>query len=161
MTPTELIDSIPQWRERFEPDEMRIEKEKYSITIADMFKHRYPYLKIPYVEHHNRNKDSRIWRLRQWFQSKSILFGPDMDDLETLAMRWKGEGSIKYDCELDALAYQLDVKKPPHIPEPHRLPSGRIFEPNIDESFDRELEKILEVTKRQENEETRYGDAFY
>jgi len=161
LTPMELMDWIPRWKSEFTPDETRIEKERASTTIADLFKHRFAQMGIFYVEHRNRSKTSRIWRLRQYFESKKILFGPNMEELELQALRWKGEGSLRRDDLLDSLAYHLDVKKPPTVALPHRLPSGRIFEPKTNRQFDEEIQKIMAIAGQREINYQRYCDDTF
>lgn len=161
LTPGELINKLHEWRNTFGPDELRIEKEKYSVTIADIFRHRFPYMNIQFVEHGNRNKGSRIWKLRQWFESKRILFGPNQDDLELAALRYRGEGSLKRDDILDSLAYHLDIRKPPKIMEPHTLPSGQEFEPEIQVEFAKEMDSVIQAEEKKLEKEAEYYDANY
>lgn len=161
LTPGELMDWIPIWKKDFTPDETRIEKERASTTIADLFKHRFVQMGIFYVEHRNRSKTSRIWKMRQYFESKQFLFGPNMEELEMQALRWHGEGTLKRDDLLDSLAYHIDIKKPPTIALPHRLPSGRIFEPKTNSQFDEEIERVMRAAEQREVNYQQYCDRNF
>ncbi len=77
LTPMKFCDLVVKLKEEYDVDDCRIEKEKYSITVADLFMHKYPLFNISYVEHHGRSKcskdlqiNSRIWRLKGLLPSK-------------------------------------------------------------------------------------------
>jgi len=70
-----LIDKIKELKKIYDPDEIYIEKEKYSVTIADTIDHHKIDLNFSFVEHENKSKGDRIHRLKQWFENKRILLG--------------------------------------------------------------------------------------
>jgi len=161
LTPNALMDMIQWLKNTFHPDEMRIEKDRFMITIADIFKHRYPLLNIRYVTHQNRRKPARIMQLRQWFESGRVYLKQGMEQMENQLLRYKGEGSIKRDDLLDSLSYHLDIRKLPAIKQPHRLPSGKVFEPKTQADFDEEIAKLLASRDAILQDEQRYFDDYY
>jgi len=110
ITPKELIDLMDEMREFYDPDEIFVEKEKYSITIADTMEHLAPKLNFSFVMHDNQPKEKRILRLKQWFETGRILFGEGMKELENQALSYP---DCNYVDMLDALAYVLKVMIPP------------------------------------------------
>lgn len=156
----QLLDKIAKLVEEFSPDESRIEKEKYGTTIADLKVHIYPKLRISFVEHKRRKKEFRIWRLRQWFVDHSILIGPEQVALRDQIVTYPSTSTGRDDL-LDALAYQLDIHRVPKGPQPHRLPSGRIFKPEIPVDFEEELDNYFERRYNPRRERVRSNDARF
>lgn len=157
--PNELIDMIVTLKKDYEPDDTRIEKERYSNTIADIMKHRFPLMNIAFVEHKRVDKETRIWRLRQPFAQKRIILGKNQRALESQLRQWQGDGTIKFDDLLDSLAYNHEIRRIPKKARPHTLPSGREFNPKSSEAFDREFETFMEGINREK--EVSGDDALY
>ena len=134
LSPDELMNLMHQLQKDYRPDDIRIEKEKYSITIADQFRHRFPLMKVSFVEHKHRKKRHRIWKLRQWLQGGRIFIPMDNKELETDLIQYP---HLDYDDGLDSLAYHLDIRR---VPPRTTLPR---FSPQIDPSFDVEYDKYL------------------
>lgn len=155
-----LLEKINELRERYQPDEVRIEKEKYGITIADLKQHLFPKLRISFVEHKKRKKEHRIWRLRQWFQDRSILIGEDQQALRDQILSYPTTTTGRDDL-LDALAYQLDIHRVPKTPQPNRLPSGTIFEPNVPKDFEEELDNYMKRRYYLNQEKVRSNDSRF
>lgn len=161
LTPMSLLETIMKLKRDYDPDDMRIEKEKFATTIADIWEMKYPELNISYVQHKGRPKgdkdnrwNSRIWRLKQWFESKRILLSPEMvpghpfyDQLITFPETTTGRVDI-----LDSLSYQLDIRRLPRRKGKLYLPSGKLFDPVIEKTFDEELDKVLKMKKIREAE---------
>ena len=143
LTPNELIEKIESLRKIYIPDDTRIEKEKFGTTIADIYRHRFPLMHISFVEHHGARKEDRIWRLRQWFEAGRIYFGRMQRKLVEEATTYTGTDSIPSENVLDSLAYHVDIRRIPGELDVHRLPSGKIFEPNVEEKFSEELDNYM------------------
>lgn len=157
-TPMELIDKIDAWKKMYAPDDIRIEKEKYSTTIADMFVHKFPLLNVSYVEHKGRDKEQRIWRLKQWFENKRILIGRNMNTFRQQLLEYP---SSKHDDMLDSLSYHLDVRRTPARRRKLYLPSGKEFNPKIAVDFEDEMDKVIYNRDSKNNEEARFNDTIY
>jgi hypothetical protein len=144
--PMQFMDKIKELKDNYAPDSIRIEKEKYWTTIADIFQHKFPELNISYAEHKGRNKDVRIWRLKQWFQGKRIFLDKNMKGSKFYTQLTEYP-SVTHDDILDSLAYQLDYRR---VPDPHiihRLPSGKAFKPSVEESFEIEMDAFMARVK--------------
>lgn len=143
LTPIGLMDKIAELKQNYEPDDIRIEKDRYSTTIADLFQHRFPLINVSYVEHKGRNKEQRIWRLKQWFEGKRIFVGHNQTAFISQLLEYP---SVNHDDILDSLAYHIDIRRVPEPYQIHRLPSGKSFEPNISADFEKELEEAVART---------------
>ncbi len=110
VTPRKLIETMEELRVRYDPDESYIEKEKYSITIADTFDHIAPKLNFSFVEHKNEPKEKRIQRLKQWFETGRIFLNQGLTLFEDRILNYP---DCAYDDMLDAFAYLLKVMNPP------------------------------------------------
>lgn len=157
--PNDLIDMIVKLKKDYEPDDIRIEKERYANTIADIMRHRFPLMNIAFVEHERIDKETRIWRLRQPLAQKRIILGRNQQALESQLLQYQGEGSIKYDDILDSLAYNYEIRRVPKQPKPHTLPSGKVFEPAPNESFSREFGEFMANIEKEKEGLT--DDAYY
>jgi len=156
--PIEFMDKIKELKDNYAPDSIRIEKEKYWTTIADIFQHKFPELNISYAEHKGRNKDVRIWRLKQWFQGKRIFLNKNMKESKFFAQLTEYP-SVAHDDMLDSLAYHLDYRR---VPDPyiiHRLPSGKPFVPNIAADFEEEMNLLFARIKG--NDQARENDHVW
>jgi hypothetical protein len=151
LSPVELMDTVASLHKQYRPDGVWFEKEKYSVTIADVFRHRFPLLGFSFVEHKLRQKPARIWRLRQLLQTGRILIPADNKELETDLLQYP---HLDFDDGLDSLAYHLDVRRiPPKVQKPR-------FEPRIEPSFERELDRYLGLHKPEERGRTE-ADSDY
>ena len=143
ISPMELIDKMRELKAIYKPDEIYIEKEKYSITIADTIEHLQQSLDFSFVENKNKGKDDRIHRLKQWFENGRILLGQNQDDLINQILEYP-------DCQskdiLDSLAYQIEVQ---YVPKSTHE-TEREAKPSSEEAFEDELKKIayMEEAKR-------------
>ena len=144
LTPVGLMEKINQLKKDYDPDDTRIEKEKYSTTIADIMQHRFPMMNVSFVEHKGRNKEQRIWRLRQWFEGKRILIGHNQKTFETQLLEYP---SVNHDDILDSLAYHLDIRRVPDPHTIHRLPSGKPWNPEISPDFEEEMNAVIARAK--------------
>lgn len=167
VTPEELLELIRNLKNQYDPDDMRIEKVAYSVTVADIWAHKYPDMNISFVEHKGRRKgwsrgtsanmdDSRIWRLKQWFETRRILVGPNMPAFEKQLLEYPDSTR---DDMLDSLAYQLDIRRIPKRKGKIFLPSGREFEPTVEETFEKEMDTYYE--RKAERVEERNLDASF
>ncbi len=131
LTATEFMDYIIDLRQRFDPDDLRVEKEKFSVTVADVFRHKYPMMRISFVEHQGVPKPTRIWRLRQYFDQERILIAKTHSKLRTMMVRYP---KITHDDLLDALAYHIRIGRVPRFHAPLRkLTSVEEFEREVQE----------------------------
>lgn len=160
-TPVQLIDKIIWIKDNFDPDDIRVEKDHAIVTIADTLIHKFPMMRVSYVEHRNRSKGdafnrsgTRIWRLRQWFQTKRIMLGDNQSELEEDLLIYP---EVKYDDLLDSLAYHLDIIRTPVRRSRLILPSGREFRPNVEASFEAEIERVMSA----KNERALANDKIY
>ena len=144
LTPIGLMDKIAELKKDYAPDDIRIEKEKYSTTIADIMQHRFPLMNVSYAVHKGRNKEQRIWRLKQWFESKRVFIGKNQKAFHDQLVEYP---SVNHDDILDSLAYQLDYRRVPDPHMVHRLPSGREFTPNIAPDFSDEMDAVMARVK--------------
>jgi len=141
LTPRQLIDQMTDLKKEFDPDEIYVEKEKYSITIADTMEHLAPLLNFAFVTHDNKKKPERIMRLKQWFETGRILFQKDtMNRLIDHAVTYP---ECDYLDMLDALAYVLKVMIPPK----RGLKRNRVRD-EAQDKFEAELEKIKLIQNR-------------
>ena len=161
LTPTGLMEMIVKLKKDYNPDDIRIEKEKYAVTVADIFQHKYPLMNISFVLHGNRPKPERIWRLRSWFEKGRIRLHKNQKKLIEQLLRYQGEGSIKHDDLIDSLSYHIDIRRLPSAPKPHFLPSGRKFEPEVELSFEKEFDQYMTSEKEYDGREGRRYDAIY
>lgn len=162
VTSMELIKILAELKAEWQPDDMRVEKDKYAVTIGDMLPHKFARMGISYVEHKGRRKESRIWRMGQWFERGKILLNPNgMEALKKQLIYYTGEGSLKFDDLLDALSYVFDVLRKPKKYQPRRLPSGKVWEPSIGETFEEEYDGWLKGIRDGEIRDERYYDAVY
>ena len=151
LTPIELMELIGTLKEEYRPDDIRIEKEKYSVTIADHFRHRFPTMNISYVEHKGREKRQRIWRLRQWLQSGRLWIRADDREAETDLLQYP---HLDYDDGLDSLAYHLDFRRTPKAIYKPR------FEPKIESTFDEEFDKFMSIYLPKDGKRTEADDIY-
>lgn len=165
VTPMKFCDLVVGLKERYDVDDCRIEKERFSTTVADLFRHRYPLFNISFVEHKGRSKgsasvrgDSRIWRLRQWFESKRIFIGRNQKSFQDQVLTFP-QPTTGRDDMIDSLAYQLDIRRIPKRKSKLILPSGREWEPSIEESFEREMDGVMAKVKS--NREGLNNDASW
>lgn len=167
LTPERLIETIVSLKHQYDPDDIRIEKEKYSITIADTWQHRYPDLNISFVEHKGRAKGSktnrdilntRIWRLKQWFETRRILL-PPAGESQAFEKQLLEYPDSRRDDMLDSLAYHLDIRTVPRRRGKMILPSGREFDPSVEETFDREFDRFMD--RKRIAAEERLQDASF
>ncbi len=147
LMPLELINTIKKLMEDYKPDDTRIEKEKYAVTIADQFEPRFPHLNISFVEHKRRKKPVRIWRLRSWLQSKRIKLGEGQTNLEDQLLTYP---QCDFDDILDSLAYHIDIRVIPKKVDDR-------WQPEVEESFAKEMEELT----RMDEMETTYNDSIY
>lgn len=148
ISPFELIKKIEELKEAYDPDDTYVEKEKYSITIADTVQHYAPRLNFSFVEPKNEPKPKRIHRLKQYFDTGRILLRKGMKDLETQLLDYP-------DCQnkdiLDSLAYQIIVadfpKKGIHQDREHKIEKG--------------FEEELEIIAAQGGALREYHDAIF
>ncbi len=144
LTPIGLMDKINELKTSYAPDDIRIEKEKYSTTIADIMQHRFPLMNVSFVEHKGRNKEQRIWRLRQWFEGKRIFIGHNQKTFETQLLEYP---SVNHDDILDSLAYHIDIRRVPDPYVVHRLPSGKEWKPDVSAEFEEEINAVMARVK--------------
>jgi muconolactone delta-isomerase len=150
-TPMKLIEFIEEMRKRYDPDDIRIEKDRFSVTIADMYQHRFPLLNISFVEHQKRQKEQRIWRLRQWFENKKIFIHESQRELIDQLLTYGGDSRSMRDDILDSLSYHLDIKRLPAHAERVILESGKEFKPNVEETFGKEMDDFINRSKAGED----------
>lgn len=81
LAPYRMLKHAEALQQAFQPDETYVEKEKYSITIADTVEHLAPQFNFTFVEHRNQDPKERVHRLKQFFETGRILFGPGQEDL--------------------------------------------------------------------------------
>jgi hypothetical protein len=150
VTPGQLISTMNGLREQFRPDEIYIEKEKYSTTIADTMQHLAPKLQFGFVEHEGIQKEARIMRMKQHFELGKILIGKNMEALEDMILSYQGQ---KENVDLlDSLAYQIQILDPP------RAGRRRSEEGRTQDDFSSDLERIkASLNPRGAN----YHDSIY
>lgn len=158
LSSVELVQTMIRLKEQYKPDDIRIEKEKYATTVADVVAHHFPQLRISFVEHKGRSKPLRIWRLRQWFQTRSIYISPNQTALRDQILSYPSSLTGRDDL-LDSLSYQIDCRRVPKRAPVHTLPSGQQFVPAIDPSFEEELDKYFKG--KYEDKEARLNDSRY
>lgn len=137
VTPKDLILLMVRLKDQYNPDEIYVEKEKYSITIADTMEHLAPKLNFSYVEPKGMSKPSRILRMRQYFETGRILLGPGMSGLEDSILAYSGEPE-GFD-DLDAMAYQLTVMNPP------KRGQRRVEQDRTSTDFEDEMGRIMQL----------------
>ena len=156
LTPMGLINKIKELKDQYNPDDIRVEKEKYSLTIADIMQHNFPLMNVSFVEHKGRPKEDRIWRLKQLFEAKRIYIGHNQEAFKSQLIEYP---HVTHDDILDSLAYHIDIRR---IPEPHHvhtLFNGKPFVPNIAADFEEEINRVIERAKSPD--EGRENDHIY
>ena len=151
ISPGELMETVNQLVQQHKPDGVFFEKDRYSTTIADTFRHRFPLLHYSFVEHKGRNKGGRIWRLKQFLQQGRLLIQADNRECETDLLQYP---HVEYDDGLDSLAYHIDIRR-----IPKRLARPR-FEPKIESTFDIELDKFMGKFQDRDSKRTE-ADSVY
>ena len=132
VTPMQLIKKMEWLKEEFDPDEIYIEKEKYSITIADTVEHLAPSLNFDFVSHKDIPKPARIAKLKQYLETGRILLRQGMKELENQLLEYpSGAKDI-----LDSLAYQVRVMT---IPNKKIMPDREI---KVEDAFEEEIARI-------------------
>jgi len=89
---------------RFGTDENYFEKEKYSISIASTAEYITPSFTFGLIDHKNEPPEKRIHRLKQFFETGRILFGPGQ---EALKRQITGYPDIEHDDLLNCLAHAI------------------------------------------------------
>lgn len=114
VNPKDLIDHLFYLWETYNPVAIGIEKTIYLLTIKpfldDEMRKRDKFLIIRELEHRQTQKEARIRALIPRWESKSIFFVGNCDDL-IQEMRVFPRGT--HDDVLDAAAYQLQIAEPP------------------------------------------------
>jgi len=141
-TPMKLIGRIARLQKEFKPDETFIEKMMYSVTIADTVEHYAEKLDFRFVEHKSRKKESRIHKLKQYFESGRIFLAQGMGDLEYDLLNYP---DIENDDVLDSLAYQLD-----EIDIPSKKAEKEREEPEPSPGFQEEIDRMLGLDNKLE-----------
>ncbi len=95
---------------RFGTDENYFEKEKYSISIASTAEYITPSFTFGLIDHKNEPPEKRIHRLKQFFETGRILFGPGQ---EALKRQITGYPDIEHDDLLNCLAHAIRQAQPP------------------------------------------------
>jgi len=134
LTSRELVTTIKQLIDQYKPDDSRIEKEKYAITIADIFEDAIRKYNVSFVEHKHRDKASRIWRLRQFLEKGRIKIHETQKVLMDQLLQYP---QISRDDILDSLSYHLDIMR---VPKERERPR---FEPKIEDSFSKEFDEYI------------------
>jgi len=144
--PTDLLKKIIELKAQYKPDDSRIEKDKYAMTIADTIEHRLPGLDVSFVRHQGRSKEDRIWKLRPILEKGRLLFGEGQDDLINQMLEYQPPQNKKDDL-LDSLAYHLDI-----IRIPKKVDKPR-FSPVIESTFDQEYDDYLKAVEARRHPE--------
>lgn len=140
LTPMELLKKIVDIKTRYKPDDSRIEKDKYAMTIADMLEHRLPNFDISFIKHEHRDKQSRIWRLRPLLEKGRIVFHKEQKALINQMLEYQPPQDKKDDI-LDSLAYHIDFARVPLLAD---KPTGKPG-PEVEASFDKEYGDYLKA----------------
>ena len=91
-------------QEVYDPDDFWVEKEKYSIFMEAIVDRMAPNLTFGFVSHDNEPPEKRVHRLKQYFATHRILFGPNQKTLIRQVLNW-GDGG--HDDLLMCLAYAV------------------------------------------------------
>ena len=150
VTPYNLIKLMERIKAQYDPDEIYMEREKYSVTIADTLEHLQSKLNFSFVDHKHRDKTARIFRLKQVIETGRLLIGEGMLTLEDRLMNYP-------DCPkdlLDALAYVLQVMNPPKrsIERERNLGNDR------EDDFEEEMKRNFVYPRETE---ARFNDAIF
>ena len=139
LTPYNVIEMLKTLDDVYKPDEIYVEKEKYSIGMMDTIDHYFDGTMFSFVEHSNEAPEKRIYRLKQWVETRRILFSDDMTDLKYQLLNYP---DVKHDHLLVCLAYAVKVMNPPK--KTKVLP----YEEQVAVGFDAELEKMQRIWNR-------------
>lgn len=153
LTPGTLIETIERLRRYYDPDEVIFEKEKYSITIADIVPHIAPHLMITLVEHKNQPKEKRIHRLKQWFETQRILFAPK--GMEKVIRQALNYPDIPHEDILDALANAPKVMVVPNA-KYVREDRASLEQSTEEHDFDIEYRDYINSILKEENHDSYY-----
>jgi len=145
VTPKNLIRIMESLKETYNPDEIFVEREKYSVTIADTIDHEKTRLNFSFVEPRGRAKPARIMRLRQWFETGRILLPRNQNTELEDALTLYTPGASEYEDLLDSLAYHLDKYNPP---KSNVLRHENTIEKALQKDFDDELKRIAGPQRR-------------
>ena len=149
VSPYELIKLMERLKQQYDPDELYMEQEKYSITIADTLEHLQSSLNFSFVSPYGRDKISRIMRIKQYLETGRFLLGRGMITLEDRLLNFP-------DCPkhlLDAVAFFIDKMNPPKRGLQRTAEQERLTD------FEEEMNRISRfMTKK---EEARYYDSIF
>ena len=147
-----LVSLMKELKEEFDPDEIYMEREKYSISIADTLEHLQDELEFEMISHDNEPKPKRIYRTRQKWNTGRILLGEGMD---VLAKRATTYPDCEYHELLDCIGHLVKKMDPP--------PRGRKrdrYREKAEDEFEKEVKKIM-ATQNAGIEEARLNDSFF
>lgn len=94
----------------FDVDETWYEREKFSISIAGVVDRIAPNFKFSLLSHKNEPPEKRVSRLTQYYETGSILHGPNQEELIGQVLNWP---AVDHDDLLMCLAHLVRVMVPP------------------------------------------------
>jgi hypothetical protein len=153
LTPMNIMQKMSELIELWHPDDARMEREKYSTTIADFFEHDFPKLNIGFVTHERMDKAQRIWRLKPWLEKKKIKILKEMKVLEDQLLQYTGTNSHFRDDVIDSLAYHLVIR---HVPDRKTV---KKYNPQVESSFEKEFDEYM--AQHQEPTGATSADSIY
>lgn len=106
LTPWKMLKHGEAIRDMFHVDDAYMEQEKYSDTIQDTIDVLAPKFHFTLLPHKNKSKEQRAMRMRQWFETGRVFFGPNMEKLERMVLDWP---DIKEKALIDCLGYIPDA----------------------------------------------------
>jgi len=154
VTPKKLIDLMKMLRDIYKPDEIFVEREKYSITIADTIEHISPSLVFSFVNPKNMPKERRAHRLKQWYETGRIFHNQGLTELEGDLVEYP---DIQDMALIDTMAYQISD-------DVHDVPNKKYhpdFEPEIEPGFADEMEKVFAKINRERKERQDEHELYF
>lgn len=132
---------------RIESEDVYVEREKYSIAMADTIEHFYPTANFSFVDHKNEPTEKRIFRLKQWFDTNRILLGDDQRDLIYETTNYP---DIKHEDLLVCVAYGIKVMSPP------KKKTAQPFEEAVEPGFAADIAKLQKLQAARQVNYDRY-----
>jgi len=151
ITPTQFIRLLMQIKRDYDPDEIRIEREKFTTTIADTVDHLALDLNIAFVNPQNMPKPKRAQRLKQWFETRRWRFSRSCPQSIEDACEHPDE---QYKELIDCMAYAVD-------PQVLEFPKNKYGRPEDDEVPDRGFTEELERIMKLNTPDTEMADAIF
>ena len=151
LTPMQVIQKMEELKKIYEPHEIHIEREKYSISMESTIDYLQIKLNLEFIPPNNKPKPARIYGLRQYLERGKILFGQGQRDFINLILNHSVDAKFDKSGLLDCLAYAPDL-----APDMKKYFPEREVKKTHDQTFEDEIKKAISWNQREE-----FMDGFF